>query len=225
MRVKRLICVVVTAMAWAGVVRAADVMTLRKGKHEGTFEGYAKGVFVFRTTDGKELREKKIDVRSIVLESPREVQILKTGQKMPTWTKFKKYSALRFTIVEKGRDKALLSTQVKEITVPAAEEDDGGGGGGEAAQAPINIAPLEARDDLTAAQKAALSKYRSARSEYADFLRENKKLVEQMNSARGTTRERLLNKLRMRKNQEQPIKNKYQAAKAALIGQFPELAN
>ena len=87
-----------------------------------------------------------------------------------------------------------------------------------------DVSGLEGRADLTDAQNAALERYKAAKAKYSGYVSESSRIVAEMDRSRGQHRERLMDELRLRKQDEQPVKNEYRAATSALMSQFPGLA-
>jgi hypothetical protein len=225
---KRLsICLVLGAVCVAAAAGAADVMVVKKREHKGTFEGFHKNKFYFRTAGGGNLKKARGQVTKIVLEKPREVSVLLSRKKQTETKLLVKYDKRMFTFKEDGKNKNVFASGVKEISVAmAAPAGPGGvqrGGGAGAPEATYDVAPLEQRDDLTEAQTAALQRYKAAKQKYRDFLNESSAIVARMDQTKGARREELLNILRTRKNDEQPILNELRSATAVFERAFPDL--
>jgi hypothetical protein len=86
----------------------------------------------------------------------------------------------------------------------------------------VDLSALEKAGGLTPAQQAALDRYRRARQEYDAFLSKSTAMVTEMEKATGARRESLLNALRQRKNEEQPISRRLESAEEALLAVLPK---
>lgn len=74
----------------------------------------------------------------------------------------------------------------------------------------------------TSAQSKAYNSYRQVRETYNAFVAKSAEMVQAMDKSSGTERENLLNKLRLRKNAEQPIAEELKKAQEQLLAAFPE---
>jgi hypothetical protein len=100
------------------------------------------------------------------------------------------------------------------------------GGGGSAVgsgDAPIPAIDTTEFDEaaMSESQRSTLAKYKIARKRYDAFLSESTAMVREMDRASGQRREQLLTKLRIRKNQEQPIRLEMSGAHKSLLAAFP----
>ena len=195
-----------------------DTMVVGAQKHSGNFAGYENNEFIFSTKGGRMLRQGRMQVRSISLDTPRKVHLTEAGNKTVE-ASLVGYDRSRFTIKEGGTERAILAMKVKQITMKRETQP----GSGLAKAAPvIDISPLEARNDLTPRQLTVLRNYKSSRDEYNTFMSESSAMVAEMEGSTGAKREELLNRLRSRKNNEQPLKRKYESAEAALLNAIPQ---
>jgi len=211
-----ILAVAVTATA------LGDTLTTKKGTHNGAFEGYRDSEFTFRTDKGQVIREMRVNVKKLECEKPKQV-ILSVERKPPASAMFKKYEKLKFTFEEKGRKRTVFSRTVESITVTQTGAGQGRGSKGGGALPMFDVSRLEKAPDITAAQKAAVERYKTAKAQYSTFLAQSSAMVVEMDKARGARRENLMNQLRMRKQDEQPIKNEYRTAMSALLQAFPNL--
>lgn len=221
------------AFAMSAGVHAADTMVVASETHTGTFEGYRQNRFLFRTESGTLLQEVRGRVSELKLGQPCKVTFARTGRKKREPAHLKTYAHMKFTFEDGGREKVVPAFNIREITVQrdesggAAKPDDGAKPGGAPDKPGVfttyDVRPLASRSDLTGPQSAALKRYETAKSRYDAFLKESTRLVTEMDRAKGAQREKLLNELRTRKNQEQPIKKELDGATAALLSAFPWL--
>ncbi len=77
--------------------------------------------------------------------------------------------------------------------------------------------------DLNADQKAALEQYQAAKDKHRQFMEESSAMIARMDTLTGSERQALLNNLRLRKEEEQPLKRELEASQQALSAAFPEL--
>ena len=210
------------AVAIMAGAACGDTLETKKGTRKGVFEGYRDSQFSFRTDKGQLINEARVNVKKLECDKVCQV-ILAVERKPPASALFKKYEKLKFTFEENGRKRTVFSRTVESITVTRATEGQGRGARGGGALPMFDVSRLEKAVDITPAQKAAVARYKAAKERYGAFLAESSTMVARMDQARGRQREELLNQLRMRKQDEQPIKNEYSAASSALLQAFPDL--
>jgi hypothetical protein len=75
----------------------------------------------------------------------------------------------------------------------------------------------------TPAQSKAYNSYKQARETYDAFVAKSAEMVQAMDKSSGPKREDLLNKLRLRKNAEQPIAEELKKAHDQLLAAFSEV--
>lgn len=199
-----------------------DTMLVGMKKHSGTFAGYENNEFVFTAKGGRMLRQGRMQVRSVLIDTPREVILLESGKKAAE-VKLVGYAKSRFTIIRGGQEQSVIAMRVKRITVKQEPEIAGtGSAAGSTAARTLDIAPLEARKDLSPQQSSVLNEYKVARDEYHSFLSESSSMVARMDGLTGAAREQLLNTLRTMKNGEQPLKRRLESAETALLATIPQ---
>ena len=203
-------------------VLPGDVMIVRTREYEGKFEGFKDGSFLFRTGDGLLMEQPRAPVKRLSLDTPRKVELLLAAKSDPESVKLVGYAHAKFTVAEKGKERTIFGMHVESIVLhqPAlglrsVNTDK------PRELPPIDIAALEKRGDLTAQQLAALGRYKSARAKYTAFVKQSSLMVQSMDGENGQRREMMLNRLRLRKNDEQPIKLELKNAEAALVALFP----
>ncbi len=74
--------------------------------------------------------------------------------------------------------------------------------------------------NLSDSQKVAIKSYIKTRKAYIQFQKESSVLVKQRDQANGKKREALINKLHLRKNAEQPLKNELRNCVRKLDNEF-----
>ncbi|MFO7871708.1 MAG: hypothetical protein R6V03_09800 [Kiritimatiellia bacterium] len=213
------LALILPAVCFAG----GDTIQIGSEKHTGTFYRYKNGRFVFRTDSGTTLKEKDTKITSLRLEEPREVSFVRAGRKKAETGNLLGYVGFKFVVEREGTKQRLFPMHLESMEVKIPRGGQEGGTKGTGPIPPVDVGPLEDRSDLTAAETAALNRYKQARSQYDSFLEESTQLVRQMDAASGRTREELMNKLRLRKGEEQPLKRTLEAAQAALFKHFPRL--
>jgi len=200
----------------------ADTITIRSREQKGEFQGYENREFLFRADAWTDLREPRTAVQKLVLDPPRDVDLV-LGSSAEAAT-LVAYEQSRFVVEQKGARREIAGMLVKSITVRAAAPAAAGGSGGaeepEARRA-LDISAFE-KADLTPLQSAALARYKTARARYDAFLAQSSAMVAMMDKAQGAKREEILNALRLRKNEEQPVVRELEAAEKALMAAIPQ---
>ena len=214
-------------LALAGLCGAAwcraDTLTVGIKNISGTFEGFANDAFAFRSDTGETLSENRTNVRALELDAPVKVSFeLARGGKGLESSTLAAYKGMKFIFKDGDKERSFFANQIKEIRVIRPPQAGGGHAqDGGAAIRPVDISKVENNPDLTDGQKAALARYKTARAAYDDFLRESSDLVAQMDRAQGADRTKIHNRLRLRKQEEQPIINALQSAMTQLFNAFP----
>ena len=111
---------------------------------------------------------------------------------------------------------------------PAMSVDDGSGGNSGSREMDLiidlkSLAEWMKENNSTPAQVKAYDRYRAARGNYDAFLAKSAEMVKAMDRSTGSAREDLLNKLRLRKNEEQSIVAEMRKAQAELLVAFPKI--
>ncbi len=201
----------------------ADVLVVGKTRNEGTFKGFANNNFELEQKDGKTLKINRTKVKALELDKPTKVSYLQRGKKEVRNVELLRYERFKFSFAGKKKETHVMGSIMKNITKSWSYSGTGGG----AARSDIPTAP-PALDlsgvegaDLTPEQETTLASYKSARADYDKFLNENTVLVKQMDVATHETREKLLNELRIRKQNEQPLRIALQKATDDTLAAFP----
>jgi len=202
---------------------SADTLTVGSKELDGVFEGFAGRKFLFRTRDGKLHRQDRGSVRSLKLDKPREVDLFLSASRKSEKAHLLGYDKMSFTIQRNGRESKLSGMRVykMEMEVPMFDDAAAARGRGTGPIPPLDLSGVEGAS-LTAEQSRALAAYKSARREYDAFLAESSRLVKEMDAATGAKRDELLNRLRRRKAEEQPVTRALQKAESALLAAIPE---
>lgn len=216
---------IITAVAAFSAIQAMpDEITIGNTKQQGTFEGVENSLLVFRTGKDNVLKENGSKVLRITLDSPCKATITYTSKKPDETVLLKGYEKLKFTIGDRKKERTVFAATVKQMTVqreaPSSNDGESGGMGG-IIQFDFNTFEAGLQDqELTAAQKTALQNYKSAKTKFDVFVNESTVLQRQMDKSTDAVRENLLNQLRKRKNEEQPIRNALLQAQPAFFSEF-----
>lgn len=219
----RLCCMAI--LLTCGLTAQADSITIRNETHQGSFEGYSNSTFTFRKKDGEILEETRSLVRELKLDPPCKTQVTLSRSSDSEERLMKGYKAMKFVFVEGDKEKTDFANVIDEIKVQRPMASAGGktGTSGQEVIPRINLSGVEDNPALSPQQKTAIDNYKKARAEYDAFLTESSALVAEMDAAKGARREDLLNRLRMRKNEEMPIKQALQNATNELLALFPPM--
>ena len=205
-------------------VATAGTMVVGRTTYEGVLEGYEDGRFVFRTTEGKVIRQTRAAVSRLVPGQDCRVSYERLGKKRGT-ARLVKYEKMRFVVEKDGKEETLFGAAVKRLIVTPSAPAGGGAGGGPGGQAvvsPVDISGIEGNPDKSPQQVAALSRYKTVRAKYEQFLAESTRLVAEMDGATGRKRDKLLEQLRFRKIEQRPLVDEVRRATDALYKAFPE---
>jgi len=201
---------------------AADVITVRRKDHHGRFEKFENGQFVFHVTFGDILKLKSSSVTSLVPNSSLPVSVHFAGQPKAVDGKLIRFWRAMFEFEIGGAKKNVYPMKVKHIVVKKAKAAPLSTSGNPPGPRQFaDISHLEHRTDLPPHQTAALKQYITARDNYKAFLTESSQLVRMMDAASGQKRLTLLEKLRSRKDAEQPVLRALDEAEEALFAAFP----
>lgn len=200
----------------------ADQLVLSGQTKEGSFQGFEKNKFLFMTSKGRMARENTMRVTKLIIASPVKVTYQTNDSKKDEDGQLKGYEKNKFLLVGKdGKDISINVMKMKKIDVSFDEEGGDIKDGSKYPIPAIDVAALEA-GELNENQKAVLERFKDAKAKYDEFFNKSSQLVAQMDKAQGGKREELLNELRARKNDEQPLKRAAVAAFKALAEAFPE---
>jgi len=224
---RREISVLAAAFSCAALCAGrADVLRTATDEYKGEFRRFEKDHFVFATEKGDELRLPRSSVRCVLMQPPREVEIARSGGKTTEQETLAGYDKMKFCLIEGGRTNMVLATAISGIRVPQPELQAGvERASDDAPRAPrtFDVSALETLPDLTPDRKAVIDKYKEARGRFDAFVKESAALVARMDRATGPDREKLLDALRSRKNEEQPLKRALERATADLLAAFPDI--
>ena len=172
--VKKILCLSAIVSLVMSFQTRGDTLVTRTKEYKGTFEGYEKNTFAFRTTGGEMLKEDRSQVTQLDLDKPCKVAVLLAREKEAEKTLFVEYKTLKFVFQDGKKDKTVFANHVKEISVDRPPPEGGGGGvpgQGDVVIPPLNIAAVEDNPDLTVAQSAVIARYgRHKAAEYGQRL-------------------------------------------------------
>jgi hypothetical protein len=192
-------------------------------KQDGYFQSFTNGAFMLRSSRGRLLKEQPTRINKLTFDKPIKVTYITSDKKEPQEGTLKGYEKSYFHFEKDGKPVQVAYMKVRSmdrIADPTVHDNSGGG-----VISGIDTDSLEKRyagAGMTPAQSAALAAYKAARNQYDTFINQSSSLVSQMNSASGMQRENLMNQLRKRKFDEQPIKNAMLDAQADLLDAFPD---
>jgi hypothetical protein len=114
-----------------------------------------------------------------------------------------------------------MAIKMKQLE-PCFQTGEGGGdeGGGTYPIPRIDIDKLGGEPN--ADQQAILNRFTAAKKTFDAFLAESIAMVQEMDKLKGPKREELLNKLRLRKDAEQPLRRNLISTYKALVAAFSE---
>lgn len=212
--------VVLSVLALSIPCAPADQMVVLGGQaKEGSFQGFEGGRFLFLPSKGKFMKEQPSRVSRLAVATPQKATYQTTDGKTVADVVFKGYEKGRFTFVKDGKDSSVMSIKMKQLDL-TFETEGGDAGGGSYPIPSVNLAGLGG--DLPPEQQAVVDRFTAAKKAFDDFLAESAAMVQEMDKLKGPKREELLNKLRMRKEAEQPLRNDLRTAYKALVNAFSE---
>lgn len=208
-----------SATAWA------DILKIGSKTQSVMLEGYNGRNFQFREANGRVLAVPRSSVKELKLDEPRKGEVVISG-KPPSPDKMlvRGFSDGQFLLTENGKDFSVMGMRVSSIKLDPLPKS----GRASESDAVLQITDAEinkllARPGLTADQKATLEQYKAVKAKYRDFVAENSTMVATMDTLKSAERQKVLNDLRIRKVEEQPLKREMEARQSALIEAFPEL--
>jgi hypothetical protein len=219
------VCSITISLLLTASLCHADRLVAGNKTHEGTFQGFEKNRFMFATTDGDYLSKPRTTVKELAMDPPRNV-ILTYKNKKTEEVRLTGYRMSKFSHQEKKAiEETVISVmKLKSVTVPYTS--GGGADGPSDGILRIGLSTLDkviGDTKLTETETQALERYKAAKKKYDEFRAESARLVAEMDAATGAHREDLLNQLRKRKNEEQPILNDLRAASQEFQNAFPNL--
>lgn len=202
----------------------ADVLYVGTKKYHGTFMGYDDGQFVFQPMFDTAARYARTSVRRLALDIPVQVRFTRADRRGTQDAVLLGYEKSQFSIEHAGKKENLFGIRVQKMLVrdtPKAPTHAGHEDGPRPKRR-VSISALE-KQELSPAQRAVVNRYKTVRGRYDAFLAESTHLVTQMDRSTGKRREDLLNRLRLRKNQEQPLLRDLERAEGALLASCSNL--
>ncbi len=200
----------------------ADTMIIGSKTYTGMLQGYENGHFIFKTTDWKTIKKPRTNIKKIIPDSPYNVTYAVKGKKKEA--KLIKYEKSKFFLKQEGKEtEAIYGVSIKNLKIekkssysmpPGHIPRDQG------LKTSLNIKELVNSANLSDSQKVAIKSYIKTRKAYIQFQKESSVLVKQRDQANGKKREALINKLHLRKNAEQPLKNELRNCVRKLDNEF-----
>jgi hypothetical protein len=198
----------------------ADEIVVGSKNHRGSFEGYTGDVFKFRLESGKTLKAKRMSVKKLALKKPMKGELARSAKPSRLSVELLGYEKSKFIYRADGTRQEASGMRVKAFTPD--HDPQWTLPGSEPKKIPrIDTSRLEAREDLTPEQAAVLDAYTAARNEYDAFLAESSRLVSKLDGKKGLARDKLLEALRRRKQNEQAVQRSLRAAMDDLLAEFP----
>jgi hypothetical protein len=198
-----------------------QLVILGQAPKEGTFQGFENGRFLFLPANGKFMKEQSSRVSKIVLPTPGKASYQTTDGKTEQEAAFKGYEKGKFVFVKDGKEVLIPALRMKQLE-PTFESEGGVGGDGGVGSYPIPKVDLSSIGDVTPDQQAILDRFATAKKAFDDYLTASIAMKEEMDKLKGPKREELLNKLRLRKDAEQPLRKDLRTAYKALVSAFSE---
>ncbi len=185
-----------------------------------TFQGFDSGRLLIVSSKGRLSKEAPSRISRVILSKPLRVNYITSDGKKEEAALLKGFERQQFQLVKDGKESGVPAQKMKTIDIIGED----GGEGGVVGRYPVPDVDVNALlgAKATPAQMKAVDRFLAAKKAYDDFVAESSVLVGQMEKAQGVKRAALLNELRMRKNQEQPIKTELVDACSALSDVFPE---
>lgn len=213
---------------------AKDTMVVKGKKYDGTFESMKNDKIHFLPDGGKTMHETRAFVEQLTINPPASAIVTPKGKKKTTDMKLKGYEKSNFIFDRNGESVMMPGMQITAIEMAldfdrapggaAASDNDSDNTGDKPLR--IDIKDLSAwmkEGNATPAQTRAFESYKVARESYDRFVMESAVMVKAMDSAKGPAREDFLNKLRKRKNDEQPLLGALKSAEKELLTAFPTI--
>lgn len=215
--------IILAFLVASGLRAQADTIKTAMGEEKGTFSEYKNNKFILKTDKGRTVEIPKASARELILDEPVKVSMLRKGKSKPESAELIGYGKLQFKLKQKSKTLSLSAMYITSLKAHVPMSSGGAGsavGSGDTAIPAIDTSEFD-EAAMTEAQRSALTSYRSTRKRYDAFLSESTALVREMDRSSGQRREELLTKLRIRKNQEQPIRLEMSSAHRALLAAFP----
>jgi hypothetical protein len=205
----------------------ADVLNIGSKTQNGILEGYDGRSFQFRDEKtGKVQAISRTSVKDLKLDKPRKAEVEVMGKKKTETMLMAGYAKGTFLFINQGEKTTISGMNVKNIKLEYVSQF-----GRPSDPVPESVQQISDADinrllgqpDLRDDQKAALKQYQEARNKHRQFVAESSAMVAKMDTLTGSERQATLNKLRLRKEAEQPLKRDLEASQQALTAAFPEL--
>jgi hypothetical protein len=216
-------------------LHANDTLIMKGNKtYEGIFQNFKNDRLYFQPKAGKSINVPRSFAEKLALEPPSQVTVTPRGKKKIGDMKLKGYEKSNFLFEKNGEEISMPASQISFIEMgldfgrgangPAGQDADDNDDGNKPLV--IDLKELSAwmkEGTPTPEQTKAFEHYKTARITYDDFVEKSAIMVKAMDKATGATREDFLNKLRKRKNDEQPLLGELKKAEKELFAAFPEI--
>lgn len=212
--------------------QAKDSLTIKGKTTDGTFESMKNDKINFQPETGKSLHEPRAFTEKLVVDPPTKVNVTPKGKKKVTDLKLKGYEKSNFIFDRNGAEVLIPGMQITAIE-PTLDFDRAANAAGTGKEEADDSKPLiidfKSLSDwmneggASPEQTKAFDRYKAARETYNKFVGENATLVKAMDAAKGPAREEFINKLRQRKNDEQPLLGELKKAEQQLLTAFPSI--
>jgi hypothetical protein len=207
------------ALGLAIACASADQLVVLGGQtKEGSFQGFESGKFLFLPSKGKFMKETPSRVSKLVLANPTKASYQTTDGKSEADAVLKGYEKGKFIFLKDGKETVVIPMKIKQLDL--VFETGGDAGGGSYPIPAVDLATLGG--ELSPEQQATIDRFVAAKKSFDEFLAESSAMVVEMDKLKGPKREELLNKLRLRKEAEQPLRDSLRTAYRALVGAFSE---
>jgi hypothetical protein len=214
---------------------ANDTLIMKGNKtYEGIFQYFKNDKLYFQPKTGKLINVPRSFAEKLTLEPPSQVTVTPRGKKKIGDMKLKSYEKSNFLFDKNGEEVSMPASQISFIEMgldfgrgvngPAGQDTNDGDNGNKPLI--IDLKELSAwmkESTPTPVQTKAFERYKTARTIYDDFVEKSAVMVKAMDKTTGATREDFLNKLRKRKNDEQPLLGELKKAEQELLAAFPEI--
>lgn len=218
-------------------LHAKDVLIMKGNKsYEGAFQGYKNDKFSFLPDGGKTVNALRSFAEKLVIDPPALVTVTPKGKKKIEDMRLKSYEKSTFLFDKDGTDVPMTGMQISAIEMGLDFARAAGGSSGMKADfgndasgsvaLNIDLKELSAwmkEGNPAPSQVKAFDRYKAAKTAYDSFLETSAAMVKAMDKATGAAREDHLNKLRKRKNDEQPLIGELKAAEKELLAAFPDI--
>lgn len=205
----------------------ADVIVVGSSKKKATIEGYdGRNILYYDFDSHKNAEASRMSVKAFALDKPRKAKVVMMGKPKPQNMIMHGYKNGKFVFADGEKRVEIHAMKVDNISLEKAPMFAKQSQAAPEPAQKISDADIQralSRPDLTPKQKALLEDYQATSKEYRQFVAESGQLVSQMDALTGADRIAALEKLRQRKEEEQPLKGKMMASQRAVLQAIPDL--